>query len=69
MAHLCQSTHAEKIKMKVQYMVIALIKCSRPTIMLDYESKYLKAALKILKKGSFMVKKKKVLPFCKIQDL
>lgn len=37
--------------------------------MLDYENEYLKAALKILTKGSFMVKKKKVLPVCKIQDL
>lgn len=30
--------------------------------MLDYESEYLKVVLKILKKGSFMVKKEKVLP-------
>lgn len=43
-------------------MVSALIKGSRSTIILDYESEYFKMALKILKKSSFMVEIEKVLP-------
>jgi len=43
-------------------MVSAFIKGNRPTITLDYESKYLKMVLKILEEGRFIVEMGKVLP-------
>lgn len=49
-------------------MINAFAKGSRPTVMLDYESEYLRIALNYQRK-SFSIEMQKICLSCKIQDL